>query len=126
MRHYGPMLAAALSLIAGCATQPRGAYDGTDRPPSELAVLSIRGGVIVSIDGGKSVGLGVGYASGVRLLPGEHTLALDCQHHTLVAPTQFTGRFEAGHAYELTCHYQGERRFAADMKDLGIATPPQP
>jgi hypothetical protein len=103
--------------VAGCASSPSAAL--ANRDLAEVAVLSIRGGVITGVNGKRFTALQPLAIKGFRLLPGEHTLILDCRHELLTRPTEFRGYFEAGHAYQLTCHYQGDRRFAADMKDLG-------
>ncbi|HEV7606525.1 MAG TPA: hypothetical protein VGO61_04275 [Steroidobacteraceae bacterium] len=121
---------AGLLSMAGCAGMAGvmgahvNAYPGKERPIEEVAVLFPANAMLAKVDG-KHVGDNtLGYPSDVRVLPGERKIMLDCMFGNFkVKPTEFTGRFVAGHFYNMLCHDQGDGAFAGDMKDLGTEDP---
>lgn len=133
MKHPVPTLASAL-FLTGCAGMAGllgahvNAYEGKERPIEDVAVLFSPGNAMLARVDGRHVGdKHLGYPSDVRVLPGERTLRVDCMGAAFREwPTEFRGRFEAGHFYNLYCHDQGKDRYVVDMKDLGTRDPRKP
>jgi len=111
--------------MAGILGAHVNAYAGKERPIEEVAVLLPDGRAQLAKVDGKHVGDNtLGYPSDVRVLPGERQLTIDCMYGNFkVKPTPSTGRFEAGHFYNIQCHDQGGDQYAGDMKDLGTQDP---
>ena len=120
--------------LAGCAGMAGvlgahvNAYPGKERPIEEVSVLLPVGSAQLAKVEGRHVGDNtLGFPSDVRLLPGERQITIDCMYgaygHYQVKPVLFTGRFEAGHFYNIECQDQGDGQYAGDMKDLGTQDP---
>lgn len=110
--------------LAGIMGAHVNAYPGKERPIEEVAVVLPVGRAQLAKVDGKHVGDNtLGYPSDVRVLPGDRLITIDCMQDLKPKPTPFTGRFEAGHFYNMECHDQGDGKFAGDMKDLGTQDP---
>lgn len=122
------LLSAALSLLAGCATQPpQQTWDGPARPAGEVALLEVPEEVqVMAIDGREPPPTFLRSQSTLALLPGEHVLSLryvqlfqvSSEEHEVVRSRQAALRFSsvAGGRYRLEVPAQreldGARRFA--------------
>jgi hypothetical protein len=111
--------------LAGCAvaTNLTGgygkAYDGPERPDSEVARLISNpdlfaafsgdqaGTTIETVDGTDPARYSLAYYRNVKLLPGTHQIKALCVIVGYKAEPQLTARFEAGRRYEVDCLRSG-------------------
>ena len=115
---------AACTSVAGLLGAHVNAYSGKERPIGEVAVLLPKSWAQFAKVDGKHVGdSAMGYPRDVRVLPGERHLDIDCIANSFPFRTQFTGRFEAGHFYNVECIDQGKGNFTCNLKDLGTQDP---
>lgn len=111
--------------IAGMAGASVKAYDGPEKPDTEIAILlSPKGAgykaVLAKVDG-ETYGDDWlrGFPSRTKVLPGRHQIAVKCVSGNRYAFPSFSAIFEAGHSYRLECADVGDDRASASYADMG-------
>jgi hypothetical protein len=117
--------------IAGLMGSHVKAYEGPEKPDSEVATLvrthdqSSFGSAYLSKVDDETYGDDFlrGFPSVVKILPGKHKITVKCHVADKYAFPKVTGTFEAGNYYELTCKDLGNGYAGATIVVHGTNNP---